>query len=225
MKKFALKGLCLTSVIFSTMTFANMTNFDPKNTTPIQKLSYAFAYEMIKQSPEMDMTSFIAGAQAAFANQTLPFSEDELAKASQEVSKLHLLKLAEEADKNQKLGKEFLDKNAKNKGVKVTGSGLQYTVQKAGKGKKPKATDTVEVHYEGRLINGEIFDSSIESGKSIEFPLDQVIAGWTEGLQLMQEGAEYTFFIPANLAYGTQGPASIPPNSVLIFKVQLISIK
>lgn len=120
----------------------------------------------------------------------------------------------------------FLQQNAKKAGVKTTASGLQYLVTKAGTGKSPKATSTVKVHYTGKLVNGTVFDSSVERSEPIEFPLNQVISGWTEGLQLMKEGGKTTFFIPAKLAYGSQGvPGIIPPNSTLIFDVELLQVK
>ena len=114
---------------------------------------------------------------------------------------------------------------AKKEGVVTLPSGLQYTVLKEGNGKKPKATDKVKCHYEGFLINGQVFDSSVQRGEPAVFPLNQVIAGWTEGLQLMQEGAKYRFFIPYILAYGESGAGgSIPPFATLIFDVELIEV-
>ena len=116
--------------------------------------------------------------------------------------------------------------NAKREGVKVTASGLQYEVLEATIGQKPKATDTVRVHYEGTLIDGTIFDSSYKRGESISFPLNGVIKGWTEGLQLMSVGSKYKFFIPYQLAYGEHGAgASIPPYAALIFTVELLGIE
>ncbi len=123
-------------------------------------------------------------------------------------------------------GEKFLEDNAKNEGVIVTASGLQYKVITPGTGKSPAATDTVEVHYEGTLIDGTVFDSSYRRGQSIEFPLNRVIAGWTEGVQLMQEGAKYRFFIPSRLAYGSRGAGGvIGPNQALIFDVELIRVR
>ena len=123
-------------------------------------------------------------------------------------------------------GEQFLADNAKNEGVVVLPSGLQYEVLTEGSGRKPKATDNVKCHYEGRLIDGTVFDSSYRRGTPAVFGLNQVIAGWTEGVQLMQEGAKYRFFIPYNLAYGANGAGdSIPPYSALIFEVELISIE
>lgn len=126
----------------------------------------------------------------------------------------------------QRAGEEFLAKNKNVSGVKTTTSGLQYKVNHEGSGKKPKATDMVTVQYEGRLIDGTIFDSTAQrNNEPVTFPLNGVIPGWTEGLQLMSEGSDYTFYIPARLAYGEHSPTSaIPANSVLIFDVKLIKV-
>lgn len=123
-------------------------------------------------------------------------------------------------------GEKYLAENAKKDGVVTLPSGLQYQVLKEGNGRKPKATDTVKCHYEGMLVDGTMFDSSIQRGEPAEFPLNGVIRGWTEGLQLMQEGAKYRFFIPYHLGYGEQGAgAAIPPFAALIFDVELIEVK
>ena len=126
---------------------------------------------------------------------------------------------------NLTLGREFLEENAKNDSVKVTESGLQYIVLKEGKGIKPGPTDKVVVHYTGKLIDGRVFDSSLDDGEPATFGVDQVIAGWTEGLQLMSEGSEYRLFIPSELAYGSKGAGDkILPNATLIFDVWLIGV-
>lgn len=123
-------------------------------------------------------------------------------------------------------GEKYLADNAKKDGVISLPSGLQYSVIKEGTGKKPKAIDKVKCHYEGFLIDGTVFDSSVQRGEPAVFPLNGVIAGWTEGVQLMAEGAKYRFFIPYNLAYGPQGAgAAIPPYAALIFDVELIEIQ
>lgn len=123
-------------------------------------------------------------------------------------------------------GREFLAANKKQEGVVETPSGLQYKVVKMGDGRKPKATDTVRVHYHGTLIDGTVFDSSVQRGEAIEFPLNHVITGWTEGLQLMPIGSKFIFFIPPQLAYGEQSPSPlIKPNSTLIFEVELFDVK
>ncbi|APJ05150.1 hypothetical protein AXG55_09510 [Silvanigrella aquatica] len=129
------------------------------------------------------------------------------------------------SDKNLKEGEAFLSKNKAEKGIVTLASGLQYKVITEGKGAKPKATDTVTVNYEGTLINGKVFDSSYQRGQPVSFPVNGVIKGWTEALQLMPEGSTWMLYIPANLAYGTQSPSqAIGPNSTLVFKVNLVSI-
>ena len=123
-------------------------------------------------------------------------------------------------------GEQYLADNAGRDGVTVTASGLQYEVLSEGNGKSPKATDSVKCHYEGRLIDGTVFDSSYRRGTPATFPLNGVIAGWTEGLQLMKEGAKFRFHIPFNLAYGANGAGeSIPPYSALVFDVELIEVQ
>ena len=134
--------------------------------------------------------------------------------------------LAEKGKEAKEAGEKYLAENAKKEGVVTLPSGLQYQVLKEGNGRKPKATDSVVCHYEGMLIDGTMFDSSIQRGEPATFGLQQVIAGWTEGLQLMQEGAKYRFFIPYLLGYGESGAGqSIPPFSALIFDVELIEVK
>ena len=134
--------------------------------------------------------------------------------------------MAENGKKLKAEGEAYLAENAKKDGVITTASGLQYTVIKEGTGNSPKATDTVVCHYEGFLTNGTVFDSSIQRGEPAAFPLNGVIAGWTEGLQLMKEGGKTRFFIPYNLAYGEAGAAgAIPPYAALIFDVELIEVK
>lgn len=126
---------------------------------------------------------------------------------------------------NKTIGREFMEENAKNDSVTQTQSGLQYMVLKEGTGAKPGPTDEVTVHYTGRLLDGTVFDSSVERGEPATFPLDKVIPGWTEGLQLMSEGSKYRLFIPSELAYGSKGSGDkILPNSTLIFDVELIKV-
>jgi len=122
-------------------------------------------------------------------------------------------------------GATFLAENAKKEGVKTTASGLQYKIIKSGTGESPKPTDTVKVHYHGTLIDGTVFDSSVQRGQPVTFPVERVIPGWVEALQLMKVGDKWQLFIPAKLAYGDRSPGpAIPPNSVLIFEVELLGI-
>ncbi|MFB2539771.1 MULTISPECIES: FKBP-type peptidyl-prolyl cis-trans isomerase [unclassified Acinetobacter] len=213
-------------------------NFDTKNANAAQKISYVLGYEIANQSPEeIDLDAFSAGAKAGHAHEQFPFTQEEIQAAHQEFMKqIQQNQVAKQATnakpapasaatKATDEGAAFLAENAKKPDVKTTASGLQYIVKKPGTGKQPTANSTVKVHYQGTLINGQVFDSSLERGEPIEFPLKGVIPGWTEGLQLMKEGGEFTFFIPAKLAYGERDMGSIPPNSTLIFDVQLIQVK
>ena len=128
-------------------------------------------------------------------------------------------------EENKTAGEKFLAENAQRAGVKTTASGLQYVIFNEGTGASPKATDNVTVHYKGVTIDGKEFDSSYSRGEPATFPLNRVIAGWTEGLQLMKEGAKYRFFIPSNLAYGERGAGrAIGPNAALIFDIELIKV-
>ena len=128
-------------------------------------------------------------------------------------------------DQNLLIGEAFLTENGQREGVITTPSGLQYEVIELGSGPQPTASSEVEVHYEGTLIDGTVFDSSYERGESISFPLNRVITGWTEGVQLMPTGSTYMFYIPSGLAYGERDTGTIPANSTLIFKIELIGIK
>jgi FKBP-type peptidyl-prolyl cis-trans isomerase FklB len=162
---------------------------------------------------------------------------DGLAKADQRVTEADLQaalatvqerarKVAEQAaEKQLAAGKEYLEKNKAKPGVKVTASGLQYEVLTAGTGPKPTATNTVKVHYHGTLTDGTVFDSSVERGEPIEFPVTGVIKGWVEALQLMSVGDKWRLTIPAELAYGARSTGSIPGNSVLVFEVELLGIR
>lgn len=152
--------------------------------------------------------------------QALLMSLDQAMKAKQQAAS------AAEAEAAIAEGEKFLAENAKKEGVQITESGIQYVVVNAGEGEKPSAEDTVTVHYKGTFLNGETFDSSYERNKPAVFPLNRVISGWTEGVQLMSVGAKYTFTIPSDLAYGPNGnPPRIPGNSVLQFEIELLEIQ
>ncbi len=155
-------------------------------------------------------------------------SDEEMQKIMQEVQEKAIAKQEEEQKKlsedNLAKGKAFLEENKTKEGVMTTESGLQYKVVSAGTGAKPKSTDTVTVNYTGKLIDGTVFDSSEKHGQAATFPLDGVIPGWTEGLQLMPKGSKYEFYIPSELAYGSGGQGPIPPSSTLVFEVELLDI-
>ena len=151
--------------------------------------------------------------------------QDALTAYDARINDLIETQAKEQAANSLKEGQKFLADNAKRDGVKVTDSGLQYEVLTEGKGAKPKAEDVVKVDYVGKLIDGTVFDSSIERGEPVSFPLNQVIPGWTEGVQLMPVGSKYKFVIPADLAYGESGANTIPGNAVLVFEVELLGIE
>lgn len=171
------------------------------------------------------MQDAIAGAEPAFTEEELMAANQEAQRFLQERQQAQQQQVQQAAESNKEKGEAFLAENAKTEGVMTTLSGLQYQVIAKGEGDKPAATDTVKVHYTGKLLDGTVFDSSVERGEPVEFPLNRVIPGWTEGLQLMSPGAKYRFWIPSALAYGTQAPPNIGPNQVLDFEVELIEVK
>lgn len=193
----------------------------------MDKLSYALGLSMAQNFKGSGIQSinaddFADALRAVYEDKEKKMTYDEAKKVVQDFfTELE----ANAGAMNEKLGKEFLEQNAQNEGVKVTKSGLQYLVLKEGDGAKPGPNDVVTVHYTGRLIDGTVFDSSVERGEPATFAVGQVIPGWVEGLQLMSEGAAWRLFIPANLAYGPHGTGPIQPNSTLIFDVQLIKVE
>ena len=192
----------------------------------MDKLSYALGLSMgqnFKGSgvDKINVSDFAAALQAVYAGEKPEMTYDE---AKQVVQEYFTNLQARAGEENAKAGRDFLANNAKQEGVVVTESGLQYLVVKEGSGKKAGPNDVVTVHYTGRLIDGTVFDSSVERGEPATFAVGQVIAGWVEGLQLMSEGAAYRLFIPSELAYGEHGTGPIQPNSALIFDVQLIKV-
>lgn len=182
-----------------------------------------------EQLPDLDIEAFVRGFRDAFAKMDSLLSPQERTTAINRYKEQRLAQLqadlAKMAKDNAAEAADFLEKNAKADGVTTTASGLQYKVIKAGSGAKPKAKDSVKVHYEGSFADGQVFDSSYNRGEPAVFRLDQVLPGWTEGLQLMAVGSTYELFIPPALAYGEAGAGPIPPNKLLHFKVELLSIE
>lgn len=198
------------------------------------RISYALGLSMgnnFKASgiKEINVQDFADGVAAVFNGLAPKMSYDEAKAEIQEyfgkMQKEQEAQAAKMAEVNEKAGQEFLLENGKRVEVKTTASGLQYEVIEEGKGAKPTEKDKVTVHYTGKLIDGTVFDSSIERGTPATFGVTQVIPGWVEALQLMSEGAKYRLFIPSQLAYGPQGAGPIGPNQTLIFDVELIKIE
>ena len=193
----------------------------------MDKLSYALGMVIAENlkglgANNVDTTDFAKAVADVLAGKSTELTPIEAQTTVQEFMQKQE---AERSKFMRKAGEDFLAENAKKDGVVVLPSGLQYTVLTEGTGAQPKATDQVKCHYEGRLIDETVFDSSYQRGEPAVFPLDGVIAGWTEGVQLMKEGAKYRFFIPYNLAYGERGAGnSIPPYAALVFDVELIKV-
>ncbi|MBS3807016.1 MAG: FKBP-type peptidyl-prolyl cis-trans isomerase [Bacteroidales bacterium] len=172
---------------------------------------------------ELSYTAFMKGMQQVFDGEEVMLDDTE----RQSKIRAYLEELSQKRNQeNLEAGKKFLEENKSKEGVKVTESGLQYKVIEEGTGISPDANDTVKVHYVGKTIDGEVFDSSKERGEPAEFPVNRVISGWTEGLQMMKEGANYKLFIPTDLAYGTRvrPGGEIEPNEALIFDVELLEV-
>lgn len=200
---------------------------------PKQRASYCIGADIggnfKKQEIDVDAKALAAGLNDSLAGKPA-LTEAEMKETMNDFRTQMMAKMQAkqktEGEKNVKDGEAFLAANAKKEGVKVLPSGLQYKVLKAGSGKSPKATETVKVHYHGTLIDGTVFDSSVEKGMPATFGVSQVIPGWIEALQLMKEGDKWQLVIPSKLAYGERAPGGkIGPNSVLVFEVELISIE
>jgi FKBP-type peptidyl-prolyl cis-trans isomerase len=202
---------------------------DPLAKVDMTKVSYFIGRNigrsMSGQGFKPQIPDFTEGLQSSLDGKDSKYPEPELqaAMAAFQTAMQDVEKQKSEA--GAKAGKDFLAANGKKEGVKTTASGLQYEVMKAAEGPKPKDTDTVKVHYHGTLIDGKVFDSSVNRGEPATFPLNGVIKGWTEGVQLMPVGSKFKFTIPAELAYGENGPPGIGASQTLVFEVELLSIE
>jgi len=195
-----------------------------------QKVSYGIGYNMgaglgRDDTLKVDQAALIAGITDGLAKAKTRLPESELEAAFMAVQQKMAAAAAEAGEKQLALGNEYLAKNKAKPGVTVTASGLQYEVLKSGSGPKPTESSTVKVHYHGTLIDGKVFDSSVERKEPIEFPVTGVIPGWVEALQLMSVGDKWKLTIPSAIAYGPRGKGDIPPNAVLVFEVELLEIK
>ncbi len=215
----------LTTLVPIALIGASAATAAPDLNDPKQKLSYAIGTgigaNFKKQGVDVDPNALLAGITDALAGK-LAMTDAEI---NTTLSNARAELVAKQQSANLSAGDAYLAANAKKEGVKTTASGLQYKVITPGTGKTPGPKDTVKVHYEGTLIDGTVFDSSIKRGEPATFPVNGVIAGWTEALLLMKEGAKYQLVIPPKLAYGVAGQGPIGPNAVLIFDVELIDIE
>ncbi len=198
--------------------------------TPAQKASYGIGLSMGKNlsqegMDDLDSQAVALGIDDALTKKDQRLTDEELMEAFGFLQARAQERMSALNDAAAKAGADFLVENAKRDGVQTTESGLQYEVVKKAEGAQPKVSDVVSVHYQGTLVDGSVFDSSIERGEPVEFPVGGVIPGWVEGLQLMKVGEKYKFYIPSELAYGAQSPTpAIPANSTLVFEVELLAI-
>lgn len=225
-----------TILVLMSLSLLTTTSFSAtinNNSSQQDQFSYGYGYKLgssIAESlKQMNLNAFFQGIQEGSSGQKSALTDEEIAKAleqfKQQAEAKQMVEFKKLADENAKTGNTFLTENAKKSGITTQANGLQYQVLQQGTGKSPTVKSKVSVNYEGRLIDGTVFDSSFARGEAVEFPVSQVIQGWTEGLQLMKEGAKYRFFIPAKLAYGEIGAGdAIGPNSTLIFDVELLKV-
>ena len=200
------------------------------NETTSYAIGWQTGHSFAQQNVDVDQESLIQGLSDAIAGADAKFTDAEMMAALQQLQQDMMARqqaqAQEQAGTNDAEAAEFLASNGARDGVTTVDSGLQYEVITEGEGPKPAVTDTVSVHYRGTLLDGTEFDSSYSRGTPATFPLNRVIAGWTEGLQLMSVGSKYKLFIPADLGYGVQGsPPKIGPGAALIFEVELLEIK
>lgn len=229
----------LATILLAGIAFSCNDSIESKNTTLTSNsdsLNYTFGFlqggSLVAEGiDDIDVRQYLAGFNTALAGDSSLVSDEAMQQLIQsffqELQVQQMQRQADEAEINIQRGQAFLEENLQNSDVFQTDSGLQYRVIREGDGPRPTATDQVEVHYRGTLLSDEVFDSSYDRGEPVVFPLNRVITGWTEGLQLMSVGSEYQFFIPADLAYGNNPPpgSTIPPGAVLIFDVELLDIK
>lgn len=201
---------------------------ETKLETTEQKASYAIgrniANEVANPDVPFDIEALVAGFRDGLSGAESKLTEEQIGEALQAFQTLVQAKMMKKMEESAKEGQAFLAENAKKQGVKKTDSGLQYEVLTPGTGATPKLTDSVVCHYKGTLIDGTEFDSSYKRGKPATFPVNGVIEGWTEALQMMKVGGKWKLVIPSELAYGPQGRPGIPPNAVLVFDIELLDI-
>ncbi len=224
----------VTAGILAGCSTASQPEAEPELTSTVQKVSYGMGLvlgeRMRNDLPDLQIDQFLQGIRHGQDDDdtVARMSPEEVQQAlmtyQQQLQEDQAAELESQAEDNKTAGEKFLAENGKKDGITTTSSGLQYEVIEAAEGAKPAATDKVKVHYTGELLSGDVFDSSRERGEPVTFGLNQVIPGWTEGLQLMSEGSRYKLYIPSDLAYGPGGNRGIGPNETLVFDVELLEI-
>lgn len=221
-------ALSMTGLVWAAEPPVASASFSNDEAKVAYSLGFVFGKNNAAAIDNLNVEQFVAGFKDGYAGKVGLLTEEDLKKTLNDYKERRMAQAQAEQQKqnaeNKTRSEAFLAENAKRQGVMTTATGLQYEVLTQGTGVQPKPTDTVEVHYVGTLTDGTVFDSSVERGQTASFRLDQVILGWTEGVQLMKEGGKYRFTIPSNLAYGETGAGSIPPNAALIFDVELIKV-
>lgn len=235
MKKYIISGIAFILILgFSSSCKKKNTEWkDVSIESKQDSVSYAIGMDIANQFKnqgiEVDYPSLVQGMKDYMEDNALMDKEEQMRVLSvfqQDLQNKHQQEMEAKATENKEKAKEFFEENAKKEGIQTTESGLQYQILEPGSGEKPRAFDTVTVHYKGMLLDGTIFDSSYDRGEPATFPLNRVIKGWTEGLQLIGKGGKIKLFIPPELGYGDMGAGqTIPPGSALIFEVELIDIK
>jgi FKBP-type peptidyl-prolyl cis-trans isomerase FklB len=227
--KHIVAALVIVGFLFGVCAAADKLELKDQKGKESYSLGYQFGQTLKSQGLDLNLDIYTSGIRDALGGKEPQMSQEEIRATIMELQKRTMAAqqkgLKEQGDKNLAEGKAFLTENGKKKEVKTLPSGLQYKILTEGSGKTPKATDEVTVNYKGSLINGSEFDNSYKRGVPANFRVDKVIRGWTEGLQLMKEGSKWQLFIPPELGYGERGAGPVPQNSVLIFEVELISVK
>lgn len=224
-------GVSLAIVLLGALIFSlgYVMGFYGKPRTRAQQVSYTigaqFGRSLRNQDVKLDPRALARGMRDGLTQEQVALSEEEMQKALSQLNEDRNMEIKKVADKNRSVADDFLSRNRVADGVKTTRSGLQYRILQPGRGASPKDDDVVVVHYRATLVDGKEFDSSFKRNAPVEFPLRGVMPGWTEGLQLMKKGGKAMLYIPPELAYGDRPRQNIPPNSVLIFDVELVDVK
>jgi FKBP-type peptidyl-prolyl cis-trans isomerase len=218
-------SMTLGALIMSNLGCEKKAKLDTDSGKGAYALGLKMGQDFKSQNVDLNVESYQKGFEDGFSGKTAALKPEEVQAAIQKLREGTMKKQEAQGMENKKKSEDFLAKNKSEPGVKTTASGLQYIVISEGKGKAPAAKDTVKVHYKGTLFTGEQFDSSYDRNEPAEFPLNGVIPGWTEGLQLVKEGGKIKLFIPPELGYGDRGMPKIPAHSALVFEVELLSVK